>query len=387
MSVLVAPDKFKGSLTASEVADCISDGLSRANVRSYQLPLADGGDGSVDSAIWVGFKEMPVTVSDALGQSHRSRIAERGGTVVVEVANTCGLANLAGRQHLPLDASSFGLGEAVLGALRLRPRRLVLALGGSASTDGGMGLLSALGFRFRDANGRELPACGRSLAHVAIVDASQAIQFAGVELVIATDVTTPLIGSDGAAFVYGPQKGASTAELALLNAGLENFVAAFVRAGYLSAAGLANNAGAGAAGGVGFAGMILGARTTAGADYFLDLLEFDTLVDSCHLVITGEGSIDDQTALGKLPATVARRSSPIPVYAVAGRSTLPKSHWPTVGFAKVFTLDAYTDDDTATDRGLTRHVLSDIACQIGQALSTPTLSTNARRSAGVRLPP
>lgn len=372
MRVLVAPDKFKGSLSATEVADRLAEGLAAAGVDSDRMPLADGGDGSVDAAVAAGFSPHPVTVAGAAGTPTYGRIAVGDGTAVVEVANTCGLTTLPNGRMLPLDASSLGMGQAISQALRFRPRRLVLALGGSAGTDGGIGLLAALGFTFADAQGRRLRACGKSLGRVHTVDSSRAARPTGVEIVIAGDVTNPLLGPDGAAVVYGPQKGATAAEVRFLDAGLNNLVRAFARSGYPEAMAFAATAGAGGAGGIGFAALLLGGRIVSGAEYFLDLLEFDRHLPGVGLVVTGEGSVDEQTANGKLPMVLARRSRPVPVVAVAGRCTLSPDRWGPAGLTTVYSLGDYTDRDTADDPALTRQLLTRIGHEIGRmTVATP----------------
>jgi len=365
MKVLVAPDKFKGSLTASEVADNLAVGLAHAGIDSRCLPLADGGDGSVDAAIAVDFTPQMVTVAGAIGTPQRCRIAIKGDMAVVEAASSCGLATLPGGRPRPLDATSLGMGQAIQHALRHRPRQLVLALGGSASTDGGTGMLAALGFTFHDADGRPLHASGRHLSRIDSVDASRAVNLNGVQIVIAGDVTNPLTGPTGAAAVYGPQKGATPADVEYLDAGLRNLVKAFVRSGYPEAAATAAVSGAGSAGGIGFAAMLLGARMVSGAEYFLDLLDFDSAIADADLVVTGEGSIDEQTAHGKLLTVLARRVRSVPVVAVAGRSTLPRERWASVGFGHIYTLGDYTDRDTAANSQLTRDLLARIGQQIG----------------------
>ncbi|MFC8043370.1 glycerate kinase [Nocardia sp. NPDC057353] len=371
MRVLIAPDKFKGSLTAAEVAEHVARGLAAAGVRSREMPLADGGDGSVDAAVAAGFTPHPVTVAGAGGTPVSGRIAVGGGTAVVEIANTCGLATLPSGRPLPLDASSLGMGQAIAQALRHRPRRLVLALGGSASTDGGMGLLAALGYTFADVRGTRLRACGRNLGRVHSVDASRVARLDGVEIVVAGDVTNPLLGPDGAAAVYGPQKGATPAEVAVLEAGLATLVRAFARSGYPDAPALAAAPGAGSAGGVGFAALLLGATVVSGAEFFLDLFEFDRQLADFDLVVTGEGSIDEQTANGKLPAVLARRAEPVPVVAVAGRSTLYAEQWRAAGFSAVYALGDYTDLDTARNPELTGQLLTRIGRKIGSSAAAP----------------
>ncbi|MDT2003778.1 glycerate kinase [Rhodococcus opacus] len=365
MRVLVAPDKFKGSLSAADVAEHLSAGLASAGIVSRQLPLADGGDGSVDAAVAVGFTPHPVTVAGATGMPQRGRIAVNGSTAVVEVANTCGLSTLPSGRRAPLDASSLGMGQAVGHALRHHPTRLVLALGGSACTDGGMGMLAALGFTFHDATGRPLRACGRTLPEVATIDSSRAVNLSGIEIVVAGDVTNPLTGPNGAAAVYGPQKGADPAAVRYLDAGLGTLVEAFNRSGYPRARAVAASPGAGSAGGIGFAAMLLGARMVSGADYFLDLLDFDGYLAGMDLVITGEGSIDEQTEHGKLLAVLAERAHPVPVVAIAGRNSLPRHRWQQSGFSRICALGDYTDRDTSTDPDLTGELLTRIGREIG----------------------
>jgi glycerate kinase len=183
--VLVAPDKFRGSLTALEVATAIAEGLEAAGVASRLLPLADGGDGSVAAALCAGSAPRPVAVRGADGRRHRTELAFDGTTAVVEVASTCGLSTLPPGELAPMTSSSYGFGQAVLAALDAGARRIVLCLGGSAGTDGGAGMLAALGVRFRDDAGRDVEPAGGTLARIAEVDVSGLPDLDGVELVVA----------------------------------------------------------------------------------------------------------------------------------------------------------------------------------------------------------
>ena len=374
MRALIAPDKFKGSLTAGEVADALAAGLRSAagpgpgSVHCELLPLADGGDGSVDAAVASGFTRRSYTVAGPTGQHVSASIAFDGVTAVVEVANTCGLGLLPGGTLEPLNASSRGFGEAILFALSLKPARIVMALGGSASTDGGMGMLTALGCSFLDADGRQLYGSGRALAQIHAIRRTVLPELADTELIVASDVHNPLLGTHGAPAVFGPQKGAGPEEIATLNRGLEHFVAALAAAGFPDAAALAEREGAGSAGGLGYACLLLGATQVSGADYFLDLLDFNTRKDSCDVVITGEGSLDEQTLAGKLPAAVARRSGSRQIIAVAGRSLLPRERWAEMDLARVYTLAEYTDQDSANDPGLSAALLRQIGKDIGTSL-------------------
>lgn len=372
---LIAPDKFKGSLTAAEVAGALAAGLRSADlpggagmVHCELFPLADGGDGSVDAAVASGFTRRSVTVSGPTGRPVQADIAFDGVTAVVEVANTCGLAQLPDGRLEPLHASSRGFGEAVVFALSLKPATVVLALGGSSSTDGGMGMLAALGCSFLDAAGGKLSGSGRDLAKISTVRWTPLPELAGVELVVASDVHNPLTGPHGAPAVFGPQKGAGPREIADLDNGLENLIARMEKAGVADARTLAGHEGAGSAGGLGYACLLLGATQVSGADFFLDLLDFDTRKDGCDVVITGEGSIDEQTLAGKLPAAVARRSGSRPVIAVAGRSLLPPERWSEMALTRVYALADCTDQDSSQDAALSAALLRGIGRDIAAGL-------------------
>ncbi|MEW9871357.1 glycerate kinase [Arthrobacter sp. HS15c] len=371
---LIAPDKSKGSLTAGEVADALAAGLRSAagtgtgTVHCEILPLADGGDGSVDAAVASGFTRRTYTVAGPTGQPVQAGIAFDGVTAVVEVANTCGLGLLPDGRLEPLAASSRGFGEAILFALCLNPARIVLALGGSASSDGGMGMFTALGYSFRDADGRRLHGNGGNLDRIHTVHRTHLPELAGTELIVASDVHNPLRGAYGAPAVFGPQKGASPEDVAALDEGLGNLVARMAEGGFAEAAVLADHEGAGSAGGIGYACLLLGAKQVSGADYFLDLLDFDARKDNCDIVITGEGSIDEQTLAGKLPAAVARRSGARPIIAVAGRSLLPRERWSEMALTRVYTLAEYTDLDSSNDPELSAALLRRIGRDIGETL-------------------
>jgi glycerate kinase len=256
----------------------------------------------------------------------------------------------------------------VLFALSLRPARIVLALGGSASTDGGMGMLTALGYSFRDADGHQLSGSGGALARIHSIHRTALAELADTELVVASDVHNPLLGAQGAPAVFGPQKGAGPEELTALDNGLEHFVAQLAAAGFADADRLAGRPGAGSAGGIGYACLLLGAQQVSGADYFLDLLNFNARKDTCDVVITGEGSLDEQTLAGKLPAAVARRSASRPVIAVAGRSLLPQERWAEMDLTRVYTLAEYTDQDSSKDPELSAALLRRIGRDIGASL-------------------
>jgi glycerate kinase len=256
----------------------------------------------------------------------------------------------------------------MVAALGLGSTRLVLALGGSASTDGGAGMLTALGVDFRDRNDHAVDVDGGSLRQIHSIDRSGLVDLGQVEIIIASDVENPLTGPDGAASVYGPQKGATAADVQDLDAGLVNLVHRLEAAGWGDAIALADAPGAGSAGGLGFAGMLLGGQLVSGAEFFLDLLEFDTYARGCDLVITGEGKLDSQTLAGKLLAVVTRRSRTVPVIAVVGHSQVDARALELLGIEAVYALSQLTDEDCARDPALSARLLEDL----GRRIPLPT---------------
>jgi glycerate kinase len=342
MRIIVAPDKFKGSLPAAGVAAAVAAGLRSVadDAEIVTVPVADGGEGTVDAAVAAGFERVPVTATGPDGDPVRASYARRGEVAVVELACVCGLARLAG-SRAPLTASSSGAGEVVRAALDAGARRIILGVGGSASTDGGAGLLRALGARVLDARGEPVGPGGAGLDDVATLDLARlhpAFRSDGAALTLAADVDNPLTRPDGAAAVYGPQKGASPDEVARLDAGLRRWagvVAAAVGQDWSQAAGT------GAAGGVGFAALaVLAARLRPGIDVVLELTGFASRLAGADLVITGEGSLDAQSLAGKAPVGVARAAARhgVPVVAVAGRSTLTARELAAAGIAAVYSL-------------------------------------------------
>lgn len=261
--VLVAPDKFKGTLTARQVATAIAQGLEESGaVVSELLPLADGGDGSVDVALAAGYAAATITVTDGLGRPVETTVALRGDQAVIEVANICGLGMVAEDDRDALRATSYGVGEAIRHVIALGGRRIVLGLGGSATTDGGAGMLAALGAKFEtDSPNMQYPSGGNLFAFSRL-DASELALPRGVSLTGASDVTNPLTGPRGAARVFGPQKGASARDVETLDASLTHLVTLAETAGIPEAAPSADAAGAGSAGGLGYATLLLGANSS-----------------------------------------------------------------------------------------------------------------------------
>ncbi|GAB3264635.1 glycerate kinase [Arthrobacter pigmenti] len=367
MQVLVAPDKFKGSLTATEVAHWLQSGLTgkgaSGDISCRTLPLADGGDGSVQAALDAGFHALTIPITGPTGVPAATRVAFDGYTAVVEVATTSGLHMLPGGRLAPAISSSVGFGEAIRSLLADSPRRIVLALGGSATTDGGAGMLSALGVVFRDEFGSPFIPTGGTLRQIAHIDFSDLVPFDGVELIAAADVDNELLGQRGTAAVFGPQKGANAADIQILETGLVNLIARLDDASWPGTV-YADAPGSGSAGGIGHAVMMLGAKAVSGADFFLDLLEFDRYASVSDLIITGEGKLDEQTLSGKLPLAVARRAAPVPVIAVVGHNALEADYVPTA-FREIHALSSLTDLDCAMNPELSASLL----CAIGQRIA------------------
>ncbi|MDR7302541.1 glycerate kinase [Haloactinomyces albus] len=351
--VLIAPDKFKGSLTGPEVAEAVSAGLrrSRPGIDVRCTPVADGGDGTVQAALATGdYRRVSAPATGPTGEPVDAEIAVWGDTAVVELAAASGLACLDEDEIAPLSASSDGTGELVRAALDAGARTIVLGVGGSACTDGGAGMLVALGARVLDAEGYPLPPGGSPLNRVAEVDLSGLdARLADTEVVLASDVDNPLFGQSGAAHVYGPQKGADPEQVGVLDSALRRWAEAVTKAGGRA---VAEDPGAGAAGGVGFAALaVLGARRRAGVDMVLELVEFEEQLNGARLVVTGEGSLDEQTLYGKAPAGVAARavSAGVPVVAVAGQCALPRERLRESGFAGSYVV---ADIEPDTERSM-----------------------------------
>lgn len=368
--VLIAADKFKGSLTAVQVAERVTAGLRRVvpGLEVEALPVADGGDGTVAAAVAAGFERREVAVAGPLGQEITAAFAVRGDTAVVEMAEASGLQRLPAGVFAPLTASTYGSGELLRAALDAGARTIVFGVGGSATTDGGAGMLSALGARFLDADGEPVAPGGGGLADLVSADLSGLDpRFASVEFILASDVDNPLTGPKGAPAVYGPQKGASPDDVEALDTALAHYAKVLEEAVGAKAAGYAASPGAGAAGGIGYGALLLGARFRPGIEVMLDVLGFAPALEWADLVITGEGSLDEQTLHGKAPAGVAAaaRAKGKEVVAVCGRLALPPEALGRAGIRRVYPL---TDAEPDIQRCITEAgpILEDVAEQIGR---------------------
>jgi glycerate kinase len=323
MKIAIAPQEFKGSLTASEAAAAMAEGARRASpvAKLDVIPMADGGPGTVDTVVAAANgRTVTTTVRDPLGRTVEARWGIVGdNTAVIEMAAAAGLWRLATEERDPRAASTYGVGELVLATLDAGCRRLTVGLGGSATNDGGAGMAQALGVRPLDAQGRELPFGGAALARLGRIDTSALDpRVAQCEVVAASDVTNPLCGPEGASLVYGPQKGASPETARALDEALRHYAQIVERDMGVS---VLDEPGAGAAGGLG-AGLIafLGARFEPGVDVVARVVRLRERLRGADLVLTGEGRLDGQTGYGKTVAGVARIAAHegVPVVAVAG---------------------------------------------------------------------
>lgn len=324
MRIIIAPDSFKGSLAAAEAAAAMAVGVRRAHpdAQVALLPLADGGEGTTEALVLAtGGRCESLQVMGPLGEPVQAvwgRLGLDGETAIVEMAAAAGLPLVPPDRRDPRRTTTWGAGELLRQAIRQGAKRIIVGLGGSATNDGGAGAMQALGVRFRDAAGRPLPEpiTGGDLARLARVDASALpALFAGVEVVIASDVTSPLLGPNGASAVYGPQKGADAAMAAELDAALAQYAAVLRRD---LGRDVADLPGAGAAGGMG-AGLMafLDARMHSGVDLVLDAARFEEQAAGADWLLTGEGRIDAQTLSGKTISGVLRRCRPLGLPSIA----------------------------------------------------------------------
>ncbi|MEI6677511.1 MAG: glycerate kinase [Mariniphaga sp.] len=324
MRILIAPNAMKGSLSASDFANAIAEGLIMANktLELIKHPLADGGDGTAEILVTaLGGIFVPVKVHDPLGRIIDSRFGWIAGInlAIIEMAEASGIKLLVDNELNPIIASSRGTGELIEAAINLGAKKIILGVGGSATVDGGIGMLKALGFKLDDNIGDEVMEGGGGLIQITKIHSENVkTELLACEILIASDVTNPLLGENGAAAIYGPQKGATPQMVNDLNLGFNNYITILEQ---FSGKNLVETVGGGAAGGIAIPLIALfNARIESGAALIMDLLGVFNDLKNCDLVITGEGCIDLQTCQGKGPAAIAAaaRQAKIPVIAIGG---------------------------------------------------------------------
>lgn len=325
--VIIAPDSFKGTMTAIEVCEVIKKEFlsldSSLDIRC--LPIADGGEGTVDALLFNGGEKVAVTVKDPYFNDIESFFGILpDGTAVIEMAAASGLP-LVGENKNPMLTTTYGTGQLIKAALDRGCKNILIGIGGSATNDGGIGCSAALGVKFFDTDSNEVTLNGAGLSAVRKIDLSGIDKrLSEAKIKVLCDVTSPLYGAEGAAYVFAPQKGADEPTVKFLDDGLRNLAEVTK-----NTIGTDNSSlkGAGAAGGLGFALVsFLGGELVKGAPAVLKAMGFDSLVKDADLVITGEGCFDEQSLLGKAPSSVAEMSGDTTVIAVAGRckTELPK---------------------------------------------------------------
>ena len=343
MKIVIAPDGFKGSLTAPEVCRALEVGVRRVwdEAEIVALPLADGGEGTLEALLSTTGGLLKTTrVQGPLGDPVEARWGILpNGKAIIEMAQASGLTLVAPNKRDAGRASSFGTGQLIKAALDAGCREIIVGVGGSATSDGGTGALTALGLWLRDKRNRALSAGGVALANLSAVDARFLdARLTQSKIVVLCDVSNPLLGTQGAARVYGPQKGALPATIEALDAGLQQWadVAAAVQNEDWS-----GQPGAGAAGGLAF-GLIAfcGATLRSGIDFVLEANDFRTALENADLVLTGEGTLDNQTLSGKAVAGVCRLASlqNVPVIAFGGAVRLSGHEMDRLGLLSAFSL-------------------------------------------------
>ena len=322
--IVVAPDSFKGSASAREVAEAVAEGLRRGlpGVQVETVPMADGGEGTVEAVVAAtGGRYVEVQATGPLGEPVRARfgLLGDGATAVIEMAAASGLPLVPPERRNPMVATTYGTGQLIRAALDRGARRLIIGIGGSATVDGGVGMAQALGARFLDARGRELGPGGGALDRLERIDLSgMDPRLRTAEILVACDVTNPLYGPEGAAAVFGPQKGATPEMVAQLDANLRRLAEVIRRDLGVDVSTLP---GGGAAGGLG-AGLVAfcGAHLRPGVELVMEAVGLERRLQGADLVVTGEGALDRQTPFGKTPAGVGRlaRRLGIPAVAIVG---------------------------------------------------------------------
>ncbi|NLI36153.1 MAG: glycerate kinase [Bacteroidales bacterium] len=346
MKIVLAIDSFKGCLSSIEVEKAAREGILKIYPSAVvvSLPIADGGEGTLEAMLSVNeaIKTVSIVAHDPLMRPIETfyGMSPDGKIAILEMAKTCGLTLLSDTERNPLLTTSFGLGEQIADAIDKGCKQIIIAVGGSATNDAGIGMLQALGYRFYDKSGKPVANNAKALMQTEHIDLTFAKKFPlDCSITVAVDVANPLFGENGAAFVFAPQKGASPRMVENLDKALRHFaeiVAQCFGQDYSHLPGM------GAAGGVGFAlKSFMNANFESGIDLLLDYVNFDRLIIDSDLIITGEGAMDRQTLMGKVPFGIVKRSAAYrkDVIAIAGKVT-DKSLLITNGFKDIFCINS-----------------------------------------------
>ena len=335
--IVIAPDSFKGTLSSLQVCKLVRQSLleERDDLEIIEVPIADGGEGMTESFMcaFADSEKIQLQAKSPLGRDIDVYYAVvSGDTAVIEMAMASGIT--IEKENDAMRASTYGTGQIIKHALDKGIRKFVLGIGGSATTDGGIGCIAALGGKFSDKDGKTVPLCGQGLSDIAGIDLTELdSRIKDSEITVLCDVKNPLYGKNGAAYIFGPQKGASEKQVELLDAGLKNL--ADISAEYLKND-FSHYEGTGAAGGLGFALIaFLGGTLKGGIDHILDMLSFDEKVKDADLVITGEGKMDSQSLMGKLPFGVAKRCTHTKVAAIVGLNVADEKLIDELGISQV----------------------------------------------------
>jgi len=326
---LIAPDSFKGSLTALEAAEAVERGIKNfdAGIETIKIPLADGGEGTMQALVdTVGGKINSVEVNDPLGRKISANYGLLdNGTAVIEMAEASGITLLSTEEQNPLLTTTFGTGELIADAVKKGAEKLIVAIGGSATNDAGVGLAQALGGHFLDQEGKEIDFGGKNLSKIKNIDLTELKEnLKGIKIITACDVDNPFYGENGAAYVYAPQKGADKKMVEILDENMKKF--ADVIKNELECD-VQKISGSGAAGGLGGGlAAFMNAKLKPGIEIVLDTVNFDSYLSDADLLITGEGKIDSQTIFGKAAYGAAKRANKSGVNVIAAAGSLGEGY-------------------------------------------------------------
>ena len=343
MKVVIAPDSYKGSLTAMEVANCIEEGIKRysSNIEVVKVPMADGGEGTVQALVdATGGRIINLKVCDPLLREVDSFYGILGddNTAIIEMAAASGINLLNGNELNPLITSTYGTGQIINDAIERGCKNIIVGIGGSGTNDGGAGMLRALGIRFLNEEGRDIPEGGAALKELHSIDKKNFNKrISKCNIKVACDVDNPLCGLNGASHVFGPQKGASIEDIKLLDEALNQYAKIIKNEFNID---VLNIPGSGAAGGSGAAFLAIGSKLERGIDIVINETKLQTMIESANIVFTGEGRIDFQTKFGKAPYGVAKeaKKNGLPVIAICGEIGEGYDELYNHGFTSIFSI-------------------------------------------------